>query len=64
MDVNENKLEYFVQEVQRVRREANVQVENEPINDMMKVYKSGSSGKEVGSMARVLWKSCTEECDA
>lgn len=47
-----------------MRREANVQVENEPINDTMKVYKSGSSGKEVGSMARVLWKSCTEECDA
>lgn len=47
-----------------MRREANVQVENEPISDMMKVYKSGSSGKEVGSMARALWKSCTEECDA
>lgn len=52
MDVNENKLECFVQEVQRVRREANVQAENEPINDMMKVYKSGSSGKEVGSIGQ------------
>lgn len=44
MDTNENKLK-SCHEVKRVRREIDAQMENEPISDIIKVYKSGRSRK-------------------
>jgi len=37
-----------------------MEVENEPINDTINVYKNGRSGKAVTSLARELRKSYTE----
>lgn len=39
MDISENKLKYFVLEVQRIRNKTDVQIENVPISDIIKVYK-------------------------